>query len=73
MNLSTSLVPLNEKKLPFYQWESLKEYRSEAAMRYALNDNALKDFLNFRRIVLYSEVLMPKPCVFYEGRKWMNL
>ena len=69
MNLSASLVPLNEKKLPFDQWESLKEYRSEAAMRYALNDNALKDFLNFRRIVLYSEVLMPKPVHILWGEK----
>ena len=49
--------------------KSLKEYCSKASMLYALNDNALKDFLNFRRIVLYSEVLMPKPVHILWGDK----
>ena len=49
--------------------KSLKEYCSEAGMLYALNDNALKDFLNFRKIVLYTEVLMPKSVHILWGEK----
>lgn len=49
--------------------KSLKEYCSKASMLYALNDNALKDFLNCRRIALYSEVLMPKPVHILWGDK----
>lgn len=69
MNLSTSFVPLNEKKLPFYQWESL--WKNTALKRAC----SMPWMTMHWRIswtserVLYTEVLMPKSVRILWGEK----